>query len=79
MTGALVLSAGGMWTAWEVGAWRVLRHRFEPDLIVDDPPHATFQGEDAQLKGAVDHLLRLIKDQPVPAASAPKRPDKTPR
>ena len=34
MTTALVLSAGGMWTAWEVGAWRVLRERFEPDLIV---------------------------------------------
>jgi NTE family protein len=34
MTNALVLSAGGMWAAWEVGAWRVLRDRFEPDLIV---------------------------------------------
>jgi NTE family protein len=34
MTSALVLSAGGMWAAWEVGAWRVLRERFQPDLIV---------------------------------------------
>ena len=34
MTTALVLAAGGMWAAWEVGAWRVLRHRFQPDLIV---------------------------------------------
>jgi NTE family protein len=31
---ALVLSAGGMWTAWEVGAWMQLRERFKPDLIV---------------------------------------------
>lgn len=31
---ALVLSAGGLWAAWEVGAWRVLRERFRPDLIV---------------------------------------------
>jgi len=31
---ALVLSAGGMWAAWEVGAWRVLRESFHPDLIV---------------------------------------------
>jgi NTE family protein len=31
---ALVLSAGGMWAAWEVGAWRVLRERLRPDLIV---------------------------------------------
>src|SRR5947209_20570616 len=34
MTTALVLSAGGMWAAWEVGAWRVLRERLNPDLIV---------------------------------------------
>jgi NTE family protein len=34
MNTALVLSAGGMWTAWEAGAWSVLRHRFQPDLIV---------------------------------------------
>jgi predicted acylesterase/phospholipase RssA len=31
---ALVLSAGGLWAAWQVGAWKVLRHRFHPDLIV---------------------------------------------
>jgi NTE family protein len=31
---ALVLSAGGFWAAWEVGAWSVLRERFRPDLIV---------------------------------------------
>jgi NTE family protein len=31
---ALVLSAGGMWAAWEVGAWRVLRRWLQPDLIV---------------------------------------------
>jgi NTE family protein len=34
MSAALVLSAGGLWAAWEVGAWKVLRDRFKPDLIV---------------------------------------------
>jgi predicted acylesterase/phospholipase RssA len=34
MGNALVLSAGGLWTAWEPGAWSVLRDRFRPDLIV---------------------------------------------
>ena len=34
MTTALVLSAGGLWAAWEVGVWRVLSRRFQPDLIV---------------------------------------------
>jgi NTE family protein len=34
VTTALVLSAGGMWAAWEVGVWKVLSRRFQPDLIV---------------------------------------------
>lgn len=34
VTNALVLSAGGMWAAWEVGAWKVLRESFRPDMIV---------------------------------------------
>jgi NTE family protein len=31
---ALVLSAGGLWAAWEVGVWKTLRARFQPDLVV---------------------------------------------
>jgi len=31
---ALVLSAGGMWAAWEAGAWRALRERVQHDFIV---------------------------------------------
>jgi NTE family protein len=31
---ALVLSAGGLWAAWEIGAWKVLSKSFRPDLIV---------------------------------------------
>lgn len=31
---ALVLSAGGMFAAWEVGVWRYLGPRFRPDCIV---------------------------------------------
>src|SRR5260370_17688376 len=34
MINALVLSAGGLWGAWEVGAWKVLRERFEVDMII---------------------------------------------
>jgi NTE family protein len=34
MINALVLSAGGLWAAWEVGVWKVLRERFQFDLIV---------------------------------------------
>jgi predicted acylesterase/phospholipase RssA len=31
---ALVLSAGGMFAAWEAGVWKALRARFTPSLVV---------------------------------------------
>lgn len=31
---ALVLSAGGMYAAWEVGVWKALRERIAIDLVV---------------------------------------------
>src|SRR5262245_33606232 len=34
MPTALVLSAGGMFAAWEVGVWKALAPHFQPDLIV---------------------------------------------
>lgn len=34
MKRALVLSGGGMFGAWQAGAWRALADRFQPDLIV---------------------------------------------
>jgi tricorn protease len=38
----------------------------EPDIAVDNPPHATFKGEDAQLDTAIRLLLDKLKTQPVP-------------
>ena len=34
MTTALVLSAGGMFAAWEAGVWKVLAAHLRPDLII---------------------------------------------
>jgi NTE family protein len=34
MRTALVLSAGGMFAAWEAGVWKALCGRFQPDMIV---------------------------------------------
>jgi predicted acylesterase/phospholipase RssA len=34
MKSALVLSGGGMFGAWQAGAWRALAGRFRPDLVV---------------------------------------------
>ncbi|HKE27905.1 MAG TPA: patatin-like phospholipase family protein [Bryobacteraceae bacterium] len=34
MTTALVLSAGGLYAAWEIGVWKALRTQLRPDIIV---------------------------------------------
>jgi NTE family protein len=34
VTTALVLSAGGMFGAWQAGVWKVLSGRFRPDLVI---------------------------------------------
>src|SRR5438552_16616792 len=34
MRTALVLSGGGLFGAWQAGAWKVLAERFQPDLVV---------------------------------------------
>jgi len=31
---ALILSAGGMFAAWEAGVWRVLHRRIQPDIFI---------------------------------------------
>jgi tricorn protease len=52
----------------------------DPDIVVDNPPHATFKGEDAQLRTALEYLEKRIKEQPVPPMPAPpKSPDKSDR
>ncbi|HEY1797426.1 MAG TPA: S41 family peptidase [Stellaceae bacterium] len=38
----------------------------DPDIPVDNPPHATFEGEDAQLDTAIRVLLDKLKTEPVP-------------
>lgn len=59
------------------GEWVIEGHGVEPDLVVDNLPHATFNGEDAQLKAAVSHLLALIEADPRPVPAAPPHPDKS--
>lgn len=47
-----------------------------PDLEVDNPPRATFEGADAQLDAALAHLQRLLRERPVqrPAPGPYPRP-----
>ena len=73
----------GMATAAEFGvygpegAWLIEGHGVDPDLVVDNLPHATFLGKDAQLDAAIKHLQELIAQDPRPVPPAPKYPDKT--
>ena len=73
----------GMATAAEIGVygpegnWLIEGVGVEPDIVVDNLPHATFKGEDAQLEAAVKHLQGLIEDDPRPVPPTPKYPDKS--
>jgi tricorn protease len=59
------------------GEWLIEGHGVEPDVVVDNLPHATFMGGDAQLEAAVDHLKGLIRTHPVKVPPVPPYPDKS--
>jgi len=52
--------------------WLIEGHGVDPDVVVDNLPHATFEGQDAQLDAAVTHLLKRIKQDPRPVPKPPK-------
>ncbi|MBS0198426.1 MAG: PD40 domain-containing protein [Planctomycetes bacterium] len=74
---------GGIATASEIGVygpdgiWLIEGHGAEPDVVVDNLPHATFTGQDAQLNAAIEYLKKEIKDKPVDVPPMPKHPDKS--
>lgn len=73
----------GMATAAEIGvygpegAWLIEGHGVDPDIVVDNLPHATFKGQDAQVEAAVKHLQELIEKDPRPVPPTPRYPDKS--
>jgi tricorn protease len=58
------------------GEWLIEGHGVDPDIVVDNLPHVSFQGKDAQLEAAVQHLQELIRKQPVDVPRHPPYPDK---
>ncbi len=58
------------------GIWLIEGHGVEPDKVVDNLPHATFEGSDAQLQAAIDLLTQQIKEDPRPVPQHPPYPDK---
>ena len=72
----------GMATAAEIGVygpegeWLIEGHGVDPNSVVDNLPHATFTGKDAQLEAAVKHLQDLIAKDPRAVPAAPAHPNK---
>ncbi len=58
------------------GQWLIEGHGVDPDIVVDNGPHETYGGRDAQLDAAVKHLQELIAAKPVPVPPAPAYPVK---
>jgi tricorn protease len=58
------------------GKWLIEGHGVDPDVVVDDLPHASFEGNDAQLDAALQYLKEQIQKDPRPVPKAPPYPDK---
>ncbi len=56
------------------GVWLIEGHGVDPDIVVDNLPHATFKGKDAQLEAAIKHVQKMIKEKPVEPVPPPKGP-----
>ena len=78
-----VQADNGIATAAELGVyspdgkWLIEGHGVDPDIVVDNPPYATFAGADAQLQAGIDLLKQEIKDDPRPVPPHPPYPDKS--
>ncbi|HUB28621.1 MAG TPA: S41 family peptidase, partial [Terracidiphilus sp.] len=83
LSGSNVQADKGVATAAEIGVygpdgkWLIEGHGVDPDTVVDNLPHATFDGNDAQLTAAIDLLKRQIQEDPRPVPQHPPYPDKS--
>lgn len=59
------------------GKWLIEGHGVDPDIVVDNGPHATFEGGDAQLVAAMKYLQDEIAKDPRPVPKHPDYPDKS--
>ena len=75
------LSDGGLARAPMMGVygndreWLIEQVGVIPDVEVDNLPHATFNGEDAQLDAAIQYLLEQIERDPRDVPAAPAYPN----
>jgi tricorn protease len=75
------LTDGGLARAPSMGVygedrdWLIEQIGVIPDIVVDNLPHATFLGADAQLEAAIDYLMNKIATEPVPVPEPPPYPN----
>jgi tricorn protease len=56
------------------GEWLIEQIGVVPDIVVDNLPHATFRGEDAQLEAAIRYLQQKIAEDPRAVPEPPPYP-----
>ncbi|MGD2067357.1 MAG: S41 family peptidase [Gemmatimonadota bacterium] len=77
------LSDGGLARAPMMGVygpeseWLIEQVGVVPDVVVDNLPHATFEGRDAQLETAIEYLLDRLDEDPRGVPVAPPYPDRS--
>ncbi len=82
LSGDNIQADGGVATAAETGVygpegkWLIEGHGVDPDIVVDNLPHNTFTGADAQLQAALELLKQEIRTDPRPVPKAPPYPNK---
>ena len=57
------------------GEWLIEQIGVIPDVEVDNLPHATFHGRDAQLEAAIQLLNEKIAEDPRPVPEPPSYPN----
>jgi tricorn protease len=83
LSGSNTQADGGLASAAEIGVyspegkWLIEGHGVDPDMVVDNLPHDTFTGDDAQLQAGLDLLNQEIQSDPRPVPHAPPYPDKS--
>jgi len=81
LTSSNVLVDGGIATAAEFGVygpereWIIEGTGVSPDIEVDDLPHETFGGTDAQLDRAIEYVLDKLKREPIELPPPPPGKD----
>ncbi len=81
--GDTAVKDNGVASAAELGVygperkWLIEGHGVDPDIVVDNLPHATYEGNDAQLEAGIKLLEEEIQKDPRPVPKTPPYPDKS--